>query len=312
LLIIYFICGFFNKRQNQVVFCLLFFIAICGFFWYNFFYDRTIGGVLVKKYPQKTNKKNVDDMRQYKRKRRKAGNMRWILIGVFMLVCLLAGYFFSRSPFFFIENIKVEGNASIDGQRVIEVSGLEKGQSIFSSNLKKAEEWLPIDPGIKSATVKRKYPNTVIIQVAPRIPLVTLSTGGGFIEVAGDGIVVFRSRTLSGLDLPLLSGVSGFAAGIVPGSRIENEKLEIGLQVVSQFPSGAAEIINEVNVDDTEEIKIYTDNKIEIRIGSPTDFQEKYEILTKIIEDQTQKGKINNIQYIDVGLTSKPVIYYYN
>lgn len=265
----------------------------------------------MEKHPQKAKKENVADMRQYKRKRRKAGNMRWILIGVFMLVCLLAGYFFSRSPFFFIENIKVEGNASIDGQRVIEVSGLEKGQSIFSSNLKKAEEWLPIDPGIKSATVKKKYPNTVIIEVTPRIPLVTLSTGGGFIGVAGDGIVVSRSRTLAGLDLPILSGVSGFAAGIVPGSRIENEKLEIGLQVVSQFPTGATEIINEVNVDDTEKIKIYTDDKIEIRIGGATDFPKKYEILTEIIKDQTQKGKINNIQYIDVGLTSKPVIYYY-
>lgn len=266
----------------------------------------------MKKRPLKANQKNIADMKQYQRNRRKAGNMRWILIGVFMLACLLAGYFFSRSPFFFIENIKVEGNASIDGQRVIEISGLEKGQSIFSSNLKKAEEWLPIDPGIKSATVKRKYPNTVIIHVTPRIPLVTLSTGGGFIEVAGDGTVVSRSRTLSGLDLPILSGVSGFASGIIPGSRIEDEKLKIGLEVVSQFPSGAAKVINEVNVDDTEKIKIYTDDKIEIRIGDASDFQEKYEILQKIIEDQTQKGKINNIQYIDVGLTSKPVIYYYN
>jgi len=266
----------------------------------------------VKKHPRKTNRKNVADMKQYKRNRRKAGNMRWVLIGVFMLACLLAGYFFSRSPFFFIENIQVEGNASLDEQRIIEISGLEKGQSMFSSNLKKAENWLPIDPEVKSATIKRKYPNTVVIQVTAREPLVTLATGSGFINVARDGIVVSRSRALSGLDLPLLSGVKGFAAGIVPGSRIENEKLEAGLQVVSQFPAGVSDIINEVNVEDTQEIKIYTDNKIEIRIGDATEFQEKYEILKEIITDQTQKGKINNIRYIDVGLTAKPVIYYYN
>ena len=68
----------------------------------------------------KNQKATITDIAAYRAARRRAGNIRWVLILVFLVACMFGGYFFAISSFFSITQIQVEGSTTVDAQRIIE------------------------------------------------------------------------------------------------------------------------------------------------------------------------------------------------
>ncbi|MEG1501347.1 MAG: FtsQ-type POTRA domain-containing protein, partial [Clostridiales bacterium] len=113
--------------------------------------------------------------------------------------------------------INVSGNAFVDSQRIIELSGLKKGDNIFAASLAGVESWLRIEPYIKSSVITRKLPNTINIKVEERIPVAVLPTGRGFLFIDDAGRVLSRKTQVADLPLPLIVGVAGLPVGVVAG-----------------------------------------------------------------------------------------------
>ena len=70
-----------------------------------------------------------------------------------------------------------------------------------------------------------------------------------------------------------------------------------------------AEDIGEINVADTQYIKIYTVDGTEIRIGDSDNFDEKYLLYSTILLENERKEE-KAIKYIDVSIISKPAFAY--
>lgn len=252
----------------------------------------------------------IADIKKFRRKRRRRGSVAWAFMAVFLLACSLGGYFFALSPFFMLEHIRVEGNQEADAEKLIQLSGLEPGMNIFAVNSSRVAHYLQIDPHIQKAKVSKSYPSTIVLKVEERSPVVILPTGQGFVYVAADGVVVYRRRNVSTLHLPILVGVSGFAPGIVPGSRIEGPELEAGLKIMAQFPEEALADLAELDVADTQKILLYTAGGLEVRLGDAEDFEVKYTLMRTILEELSKSGKLDSAAYIDISIPEKPVIYY--
>ena len=251
--------------------------------------------------------KQVADISEYRIRRKRAGSARWILMFVFLVVCLSAGYFFARSGFFTISSIEVKGNETVSADRICSLSGFVTGENLFSVSKDDAELWLKIEPCIKEAKVKRCWPNRVEIMVIERQAVAQCSLETAIIEIDASGRVLRRYSTVERMDLPLVSGVDLHGSGTVPGSILDTENIRDALDVLTQIPEDAGNI-GEINVADPQDIKIYTIEGVEIRIGDSNDFAEKYLLYTNILKD-LDKNSQRIVQYIDVSIIDKPVIH---
>lgn len=252
-------------------------------------------------------RQEITDIREYRAKRRRAGSTRWVLLLVLLIACLFAGYFFARSDFFTIAEIEISGADHIDGARLVELSGFAVGNSLFSVTPRHAEEWLRVEPRVKSAVVKRRWPDTVYIEVTERQPVAMLNAGLVMIEIDVEGRILDRYRVVKDVALPLISGVDLSDTPNVAGSWVDGEDIAAALAILAALPPDAAGI-GEINVANPQFIKLYTVGGTEIRLGDSADFAEKYLAYSTILEDaQRNSGKL--IRYIDVSIYTKPVFY---
>ena len=250
------------------------------------------------------------NMEQYRRRKRRAGNIRWVLVALFFMCCAACGYLFSMSPFFEVEQVVIIGNKQASPIRLNVLSNIRIGQNIFTVDTAQVERWLMIEPLVESAQVERRLPRTVRITVTERQPAAVLATGLAFIQVDKSGLVLRRMHELDNLLMPILSGVSGFPPGVTPGSRIEGKEMEVALTVLNSLPQQEFNTIKEIDVTDSQKIKLYIEGGIEVRVGGLDDIAEKFLRARGIIYDAQLKGTASNIGYIDISSTEKPVVYY--
>ncbi|MGI5891853.1 MAG: cell division protein FtsQ/DivIB, partial [Bacillota bacterium] len=263
------------------------------------------------KAPRKRKPNDIVHIDRQRKKRRRAGSMRLVIFTFLFLACLLGGYFFSNSPFFYTNDIQVRGNEKIDAQSLIDLSGLEKGVNIFAAQTKRAEQWLEINPFILDAQVKRRLPGTLIITIEERKPAAIVVSDKAFLTVATDMVILSRLSKADQLPYPLITGVKDIMPGISPGSVLAGNQIESGIDIIKQMSGDVYPDIAEINVEDPQKIKIFLNSGVEVRIGDSAKFKEKYTLFTSILSEQKQAGKLSSIQYIDVSIIEKPVIFYY-
>ena len=250
------------------------------------------------------------NIEQYRRRKRRAGNIRWLLVALFFLCCTACGYLFSMSPFFEVEQVVIIGNKQASSVRLNILSNIRIGQNIFTVDTAVVERWLMIEPLVETAQVERHLPRTISITVTERQPAAVLATGQAFVEVDKNGLVLRRMRELDNLVIPILSGVSGFPPGVSPGSRIKSAEMDVALTVLNSLPQEDFPTVKEIDVTDSQKIKLYIESGIEVRVGGLDDIAEKFLRARGIIYDAQLKGTASNIGYIDISSTEKPVVYY--
>ena len=253
----------------------------------------------------------VTDINYYKRrKRRKAGNTRWVLFIVFLFTCAVGGYFFALSPFFFIYDIEVTGNKTVDEATLLDLSSVNKGENIFTVDLNKTRQMILIDPQICECKIERRLPGTLKIQVTEREAVAIIPTGNGFLYVDQDGVVLSRYREVKEILLPILVGIGDFLPGSVPGTHVDAERLATALDIVVAMPENSLYGFEEINVSDEQKIITYVHDGIKVMIGDKENISSKTQLIEKILEEIENSGKNDSIQYIDVSILEKPVIYY--
>ena len=106
-------------------------------------------------------------------------------------VVLLAGFAAATyTPLFRLRDIHVEGTQSLRPGEVITRAGIGSGTNVFHLDTGSIVTALEADPWIRSATVERHLPGSVVITVQERTPIARVLVGTTSTVVAGDGIVL--------------------------------------------------------------------------------------------------------------------------
>lgn len=141
----------------------------------------------------------------------------------------------SKSGYLNTRVYTVRGNSFLTAEEIFDLSGLEMGTNLYSLNLGKIEDRLEDDPRIGGAVVRRRFPDSVIIEVEETRPVAVTNIGGSLYKIAADGIII---APLDGQyeDLPYLFGVEAKAMGEnAVGKKISGEGIELGLEVASKL-----------------------------------------------------------------------------
>lgn len=115
----------------------------------------------------------------------------------------------STSSRFAIKTILIDGAAHRSQPELAGKAGLELGKNVFAVDLETARRKLLGDPWIERATVDRKLPGTLLIQVTEREPLALVALGGELYLSGRGGEVFKRVEAGDPVDFPLITGLGG-------------------------------------------------------------------------------------------------------
>ncbi|WP_141431280.1 cell division protein FtsQ/DivIB [Bacillus sp. 03113] len=105
-----------------------------------------------------------DRIPKLKQQRRRKANRRLITL-LFLFFSLIVGVIYFQSPLSRVKQIVVQGNEVYPPEKIIEISKINKKTNIWKINEGNIEQRLKKLPEMKSIEIKKKWPNTVIINV---------------------------------------------------------------------------------------------------------------------------------------------------
>ena len=130
------------------------------------------------------------DERKTGRPRRKTRMSLKIPVLIIVLVLAVVTTIALMLPVFNVVEVYCEGNSEVKTEDIITAAKLETGKNIFLENLGRARRNVESITNIKSAEIRRVFPNKICISVSERVPFAYVPSNGGVALVSEEGIVL--------------------------------------------------------------------------------------------------------------------------
>ncbi len=198
----------------------------------------------------------------------------------------------TSSPGFAVAHIGVIGNTNVTAQTIIERSGINEGQNIFSIRLAAAAAAVSEIPRIRSTVVQRKLPDEIQIRVTERQPA-ALMLSKDLCVLDQEGKVIEQYVPSENIDAPIITGKQ--LAGLAVGDFAEGDGIAEALQIIALL--GEADVagsvrISEINIDDPDNIVIVAQQSgATIYLGSG-DFSAKLWRLARVNDEINHNDRL--------------------
>lgn len=191
----------------------------------------------------------IEPVKEKGRKKKKKANK--IVVIILVLVLLLGAaagtmYFLDKKGMMNIEKIEVKGNTYYTDKYIVKYSKVKKGNEILSIKKDDVEENVKKLPYVKSASVSRILPHTLVISVVERAPQYAVYAGGYYIYL--DKELYMLNKSNESKDLRIIEG-------FVP------KKIEMGEKFVTEDSESFKLAIKLSNEMDKNGVKIYKISK---------------------------------------------------
>lgn len=163
----------------------------------------------------------------------------WLVTGrLFSLVIFLIsagalGYLFLSADFS-VQQIRVEGNSILQGERVATLSGLY-GRSIWFVNTDQAVEQLMQNPYVDHATIRVGLPNRAMISLRERRPEVRWQIGGVQYLIDGSGRVLDIAQEPAEPGTLVIRDTA--LQGLRPMEHVDPDALELARALALRLPT---------------------------------------------------------------------------
>lgn len=228
----------------------------------------------------------------------------YVVILTILLVMGLTLFF--RSSAFAIQQVKVEGLKIIPENQILKLANGIQGQNLLLFDQEALRNKISLQPLVKSVQFQRKLPQTLVIQVTERSAVALVAVTKGVLEVDEQGTFLRRLESWPKTDHPVITGIS-IADSVGPGDNLSNPLLTAALSMLGQAPSGLVTHIGELHVNAVQQITLFLDSGVEVRLGQADNWKDKLNALFKLLNDQEYKSFQQGVRYIDFT-AAKPVI----
>ncbi len=143
---------------------------------------------------------------------------------LFILICspwVFRNGIFVMNKTFVLRHLDIEGGETLTSDLVRELLGrggepLVEGMPLFAVDIaRKQNDFLQRAPNIKNIRITRLMPDTLVVRIVERRPLVRIEPGSGLVADS-EGAIFVRYRGTAGL--PMLAGLEGIDTSL--GSRL--------------------------------------------------------------------------------------------
>lgn len=248
----------------------------------------------------------------------KARKLRNILVyaGIILVVLIIA-LVLSLTVLFRTEQIVVSGNEIYTAEEIIEVSGLSRGQNIFTANKSAAAERIEkACPYIEKADVYFVVPDAIKIDVKMATPSYMVESQTGLLVVSDMGKVLEFAATDDEAAIPVVEGAS--VAPKSPGEYLEysSDTVTTAMQeVFSAFKALNCKNITAVNIEEKEDsikLRYVYDGRIVVYLGTPDRIYHKIHTADTIIREKLDVGGSKPVGELDVSRSYDTKKSYFN
>jgi len=225
-------------------------------------------------------------------------------LGVFTLgVLAAAGAWLLSTPRFAVVAVEVRGASRVPPERILEVSGIVHGTSLWRVDPAQVRARLEALPEIRRADVVRELPNRVSILVEERRPF-TLVHAARLHWLDEDGRLLGEEKNAVATEVPVISGLSeDELAGMrsAPGPRARAAITLI--RALLRTGSTLASEISEIDMSRSEGPVLYTVDGIEVRLGT-----EEWEERLARLEGVLAQVATGDVQTVDLRFRDQVVL----
>jgi cell division protein FtsQ len=162
-----------------------------------------------------------------------------------------AGDWVARSLGLGVAVVTVSGTTHVSEPSILAIAGIDASRSLPFFDVAEAKARLEANPLVKQASVRKLYPNQVVIDIVERTPYAVWQKGGDVSAIAADGAPIDEVTDAKYADLPFVVGEGANArageyvqlldamdelkprveAGVLVGQRRWNLRLKSGVDV---------------------------------------------------------------------------------
>lgn len=130
---------------------------------------------------------------------------------------------------FRIEIMQVSGNRTLTSANVLATAGLRTGESLIGLDLAAARARLIADPRVREASLRRRLPGTIVVEITERVPCVIVRADRDYL-VDAEGAIVAEAAPGTRSDLPVLMGIEAAAGALTARGATD---LAAGIELVA-------------------------------------------------------------------------------
>jgi cell division protein FtsQ len=225
-----------------------------------------------------------------KSKRRIKKRKRVLKFLLFVMIITFLYLFVFKTSLFNIKNIKVLGKNKMSYEKIVKISQCIKGENIFKFSKKLGEESLNRLPYIKRSKIKRRLPNTIIIEVEEREEIAIIPYIGSFVYIDEEGYILSIEEKKGEIKLPQIFGLE--LIDLEVGNNLYDILKEDSVKDFINLSKQARllQSMKYINFSDNNNIKVELENGIKVAFGPLDNVKYKISFLLKILEDVKKKN----------------------
>lgn len=239
--------------------------------------------------------------------RSSSGNRRAIMAVLLTILIIEIGIVLLTSPYFHIKTVIVTGNRTIPDARIVEAANIQPDTNIFRIMTKPIKESILANPVIEYVEIHRKIPSEIIIEVRERQTYSILDTGEKLYEIDRYNMP-FRVIDKPSENLPII--MYAMKKKVLLGKEITDAVFIAAQRCIGLCGSESGLRISKVVVDRNDELCLNIHDGFIVKIGRPTDLDQKISIASQVIRQIPDFAK--NGEYIDVTVPEVPAVKYKN
>jgi cell division protein FtsQ len=194
------------------------------------------------------------------------------------------------SPRFAVTEIDVVGHERRTADAIAAESGVTAGANVFSLDLDGARARILADPWISQATLARRLPGTILIQVTERKPAALVALRDTYLATA-EGEPFKKLEPGDPIDLPLVTGLRQEALDDDREGTMRTIRRAIDL--AAEYDHGALARrapLEEVHVDSDGTFAVVVGrNALELVLGGPP-FRRKLDQAARVVAELDKRG----------------------
>jgi cell division protein FtsQ len=226
-----------------------------------------------------------------------------------IIAAILSGFILSL-PVWRLKSVRVVGNNYLPEAKIIRTAMIPQEENIFLIDLDEVKNRFSNIIQIKDIRIKRKLPDTIVIDIKERIPFAITVISGATSLIDDEGYIIARQ----GLDSSAYT-VDIAKYPVIRG--IDKKSLEGGIRLNSgdrSFVRSTLAILSnsidlgtiQIEAGNREDIIIYIEDIMKVKIGDPRDIEKKIKVVRALLG--SLKGKWTKVAYMDVRVPDDPVV----
>lgn len=245
------------------------------------------------KLARKTRKKREKGERRRFTQLSRVRKRRWLIAAVSVAALALFVTIGVFSPAMTVQKIEVIGASRLDSVAVVESVGFEIGQPLVSVDAQKIHDALTQFPLIQKYSIETQPPNTLVIRVIERQPVINIKRGKQFDLVDSAGVVIQTAD----------ARIPGFALADGLVVDVNSPAFEATASALANMQPELAAQVDIASATTDQDVTFKLVNGITIIWGSADESAKKSILATKMMAALAGR----NVSTINVSSTEAPV-----